>query len=219
MHKDFWHERWQASQIGFHQDEINPWLLEYWPTLGLARSEWVFVPLCGKSRDIFWLLEQGYRVIGIEISPIAVEAFFAENSISSPAVTHGDRFTRWSCADLEILCGDFFDLIENDTTEIAGIYDRAALIALPPAMRSQYCEHLAKLMPRHTRGLLVTLEYPQDQMNGPPFSVNGEEVRKLFGEFGAIETLVEADVLAAHARFREKGLTSLIERLYRLERL
>ncbi len=218
MDSDFWHARWQADQIGFHQNEINPYLVHYWPSLQLDSQSRVFVPLCGKTLDMIWLLDQGHAIVGCEISPVAVEAFFTENRLS-PGIRQEAGFTRWSCDRIEILCGDFFDLISADICRIDALYDRAALIALTPAQRSRYAARITELLEPHTPGLLVTLDYEQQQMEGPPFAVSTDEVRNLYREGFSIERLAHADVLKAQPRFREKGLTALSESVYRLRRL
>jgi thiopurine S-methyltransferase len=215
MNPDFWHERWQSSRIGFHMEAVNPWLVSYWPTLDVSHGDRVFVPLCGKSLDMLWLLEQGYRVIGVEISKIAVEAFFSENRLE-PLMETAGRFTRWRYDDLEILCGDFFDLEKSLLGSLDAVYDRAALIAMPPDVRPRYAAHLAGLADRKTRVQLITLEYNQLEMPGPPFSVSEDEVNRLFANNYSVECLASADVLDENVKFRDGGLTMLRELVYRL---
>jgi thiopurine S-methyltransferase len=215
--QDFWHQRWAANRIGFHLPETNPWLQRYWPLLGLNSGARVFVPLCGKSLDMLWLLEQGYRVVGVEISRLAVAAFFEENGLV-PEIRQEQRFNRWRCDELELLCGDFFDLQATDLGPVAGVFDRAALIALPPALRSRYVTQLITLLDPGTQGLLITLGYDQPAMNGPPFSVMPDEVGRLFGSHFNITAVHTEDVLAGHERFREAGLSELTESVWRLVR-
>jgi thiopurine S-methyltransferase len=215
MDPDFWHERWQDNQIGFHQSGINPYLLRFWPQLGIERGQRVFVPMCGKSLDMLWLQQQGYPVTGVEISRLAVEAFFTENDIM-PAISRADAFIRCVFEDLELLCGDFFALTETDIGKISVIYDRAALIALPAVMRRDYVARLASLMATGTRGLLITLDYNQEEMQGPPFSVTKREVRHLFEGVFPVRHLCSTEVLGENPRFMEKGLTRLTEHAYSL---
>jgi thiopurine S-methyltransferase len=216
MDPEFWHERWKTNQTGFHQGEINPYLVRYWPSLALNTGARVLVPLCGKSRDMFWLLEQGFAVVGVEISPVAVAAFFAENRLA-PAVTREARCTRWRIETLEILCGDFFALERGDIGTCHGVYDRAALIALPPGMRTEYVNHLATLLDRRVRELLLTMDYNQSEMEGPPFSVSDAEVSELFTGTSTIEQLNRSDILHSQPRFMERGLTRLSEQAWRVE--
>ena len=125
MKKDFWLERWERKEIGFHQDEVNPYLREFWSQAGLARDRPVFVPLCGKSRDMLWLCEQGHTVLGVELSPIAVEAFFKENGLTPQRSSDG-RFDRYEADSICILCGDFFDLNQTDMAQVGAVAQRQA---------------------------------------------------------------------------------------------
>jgi len=218
MQPEFWLERWRQQQIGFHRDSINPHIERHWPGVGAAPGCRVFVPLCGKSLDMLWLAGQGHRVVGIEISPIAVEAFFAENGLDCEIDTTG-CMPRWRSGEIEIFCGDFFDLLPDDLGEIGAVYDRAALIALPPAMRPDYVRHLTRLVPPGAAGLLITLEYPEGDMEGPPFSVPEQEVAGLFSPGWETTRLAREDVLGENPRFRERGLDRLDEVVWRLRRL
>lgn len=216
MDPSFWHARWQANEIGFHQQEINPHLQRFWPPLGVTGGT-VFVPLCGKSRDMLWLASQGHRVLGVEISPIAASAFFSENGLDVEPMQEA-RFVRRQIAELTLLEGDFFDLTPAHLDGVTAVYDRASLIALPPPMRERYAAHMAALLPSGTPLLLVTLDYPQPEMDGPPFAVSAAEVAALFAARFDIDSLGGQDILAENPRFRARGLTRLEERVYRLVR-
>lgn len=213
MEPDFWHQRWQDNLIGFHQAEINAHMREYWARLKVPVGSQVFVPLCGKSLDILWLREQGYQVVGVEISRIAVNAFFNENSLSPTKATR-EGFDVYQAPGITIYCGDFFALSAVQLADIRCVFDRAALIALPRAMRERYVGHLLSLLDRKVPLLLITLEYPQAQMPGPPFSVSGEEVESLYRGKRRVERLLEIDKLADEPRFAEQGLTELREKVY-----
>jgi thiopurine S-methyltransferase len=152
MQPEFWLERWQANLIGFHQDEINDYLLRYWPRLGVTHDSRILVPLCGKSLDMLWLAEQGHPVIGIEISQLAVESFFSENGLT-PGILKESCGLRYTSGQIEILCADYFALTRKDIGEVAAFYDRAALIALTPAQRPDYVAHLGTLISAGTHGL------------------------------------------------------------------
>lgn len=216
MDPSFWHARWQANEIGFHQQEINPHLQRFWPQLGVTGGT-VFVPLCGKSRDMLWLASQGHRVLGVEISPIAAAAFFGENGLDVEPMQEA-RFVRRQIAELTLLEGDLFDLAPAHLDGVTAVYDRASLIALPPPMRERYAAHMAALLPGGTPVLLVTLDYPQPEMDGPPFAVSTAEVAALFGACFDIDSLGGQDILAENPRFQARGLTRLEERVYRLVR-
>jgi thiopurine S-methyltransferase len=213
MNRDFWQARWDEGRIGFHQDEVNPHLQRYWPGLAVPPGATVFVPLCGKSRDMLWLRDHGYFVIGVEIVPRAVEAFFAENGLTATQRPHG-AFTLWESEDTKIFQGDFFDLAANDVAGIAAVYDRASLIALPPPIRQRYAAHLRAILPDKMNVLLVTMDYVQVEMDGPPFAVTVQEVAALYQDYFKIEQVYSEDILAANPRFQEQGLSRLLEKVY-----
>ncbi|SEL61954.1 thiopurine S-methyltransferase [Nitrosovibrio tenuis] len=218
--KDYWNERWKREDIGFHQNEINPYLRRYWQELHLARGSEVFVPLCGKSRDMLWLRNQGYSVLGVELSPIAVCAFFEENGYTRRLIREKsdqlDPFNRWKADGIRILCGDFFDLSKDDLAKTSAVYDRASLVALPPDIRALYTFHLLSILPPGTQILLITFDYPQREMPGPPFAVSTEEVEALYRGRAEIRLLAQLDVLEQNPRFRERGLSRLHESIFLL---
>ena len=213
MDTTYWCERWTRSETGFHQNEINPHLQRFWPELDLAPGSRVFVPLCGKSRDMLWLREQGHEVIGVEISPLAAEAFFAENNMHA-SVTKQGAFSIYQTEGLRFYCGDFFQMTSEDMTGVSAIFDRASLIALPPSMRSAYAAHMQTILTSDAKALLVTFDYLQHEMQGPPFSVDEPEVRAFYENKGAVRLLSSADILDKEPRFRDKGLTQLQENVF-----
>ncbi|MFQ5642924.1 MAG: thiopurine S-methyltransferase [Thiogranum sp.] len=216
MDADFWLQRWRDGQTGFHRTEVNPALASFWPRLRLQPGDQVFVPLCGKSLDMLWLHDQ-YAVLGVELSPLAVEAFFTANGLEPEHGRQG-AFAVCSTERLTLLCGDFFDLRPQQMEQVRAVYDRASLIALPEAMRPRFVAHLTGLLPPATPMLLVTLDYEQAQMDGPPFSVTEQEVGKLFGACWSLEKLHEEDILAREPRFRDRGLSRLSEKVYLLRK-
>ena len=213
MQADFWLERWEQNQIGFHEDEINSHLQKFWDGLNIPAESKIFVPLCGKSSDMLWLLSQGYQVFGVELSPLAVKSFFAENNLEARVSDYG-VFQRWEMDGLTVFQGNFFDLSSEDLQDCCAIYDRASLIALPVEMRQQYSQHLREIVPALSHTLLVTLEYDQDEMQGPPFSVSKEEVQSLFGTANKIECLFAENILEQNEQFKQRGLTRLVEKAY-----
>ena len=216
MEPDFWHQRWQQNLIGFHQAEGNPYLRQYWGELGVAAPARVLVPLCGKSYDLMWLHQQGYHVEGVELSELAVRAFFVEQGLTPHQHKVGE-YSLWEGEGIRLWCGDFFKLTAAQLGPIDAVYDRAALIALPPPMRQAYVRQLQTLV-GDVPHLLVTLEYPQGQMDGPPFSVEAAEVARLFGgRYRGTQPQVRADILSQDARLRERGLTRLHESVYLLQ--
>ncbi len=215
MDAEFWHERWRQSQIGFHQEEFNTHLQAFWGQMSLPRGSVVFVPLCGKSRDMLWLLSEGYEVLGIEVSPVAVADFFSENNLS-PKITEMASFQCWETENIRLLCGDFFKLNAPHLKSVSGVYDRASLVALPPEMRLRYAQHFSSIIPAEARSLLVTTEYPQQEMKGPPFAVFEQEVEQLYIDHFNIDTLFDEDLLEMNPQFKKRGLTEFKERVYQL---
>jgi thiopurine S-methyltransferase len=218
MQPEFWQERWARNQIGFHLPEVNPYLQRHWPQLELVDGAKVLVPLCGKSLDLVWLASQGCHVMGVELSEQAVEAFFSEQGLAPQISRRGD-FKVYQAGLIEVWCGDFFALDAQIVAGCSALYDRAALIALPPLMRAQYAERLTALLGRGCQGLLVTLDYDQVQKAGPPFAVSDAEVRVLLGEHWALDRLEEKDILGESWKFVQDGVTRLDERVYRLTRV
>lgn len=217
MDPDFWHQRWREGRIGFHQDQPTPLLLEHWPALGLAPGSQVFVPLAGKSLDLVWLAAQGHRVLGVELSPLAVEQFFAGHGLT-PDV-HASRYGRhYRAGDIELVCGDVFNLDAEALAGCAAVYDRAALIALPPELRRRYVCELHAQLPAGCRGLLITLEYPPHEKQGPPFAVPEAEVYELYGHDWTVATLERRDILAQQPAFAAEGVSQLATAVYRLTR-
>lgn len=217
MELEWWLERWRKDEIGFHQHDFNKYMQVFIERLNISPGGHILVPLCGKSLDMLWLLEKGYRVTGIEISRQAVDDFFAENNISYQVAELPVAFV-YTSGELTIYCADFFTVELTHSPGIDAVYDRASLIALPPDMRPAYANRLTGLLPEGTRTLLLTFHYPQQQMPGPPFSVTPGEVDRLFGEHYDIEMLHSGDCLANHPGFREKGLTSLVEHVFLLQK-
>ncbi len=216
MKKEYWLDRWEREDIGFHQSTINPYLLEYWQKLDLARNSAVFVPLCGKSRDMLWLREQGHEVLGIELSYAAAQAFFTESG-HTPQCATSNTFKHLAADNIHILCGDFFDLCRDDLAKITAVYDRAALIALPPETRKRYVHHLLNILPPDAQILLITLDYPNAEMSGPPFAVSIDEVITLYQSHFEIKLLTKQDVITQNPRFQERGLSQLQENVLLLK--
>ena len=213
MQAQHWLDRWEEGRIGFHQPQVNTHLTRFWPVVAPAGP--VFAPLCGKSLDMLWLRAQGHPVLGVELAPQAIEAFFTENRLE-PEITQQGPFQRWACDDLVLLQGDFFDLRPEDLADMTAVYDRASLIALPPEMRRDYVRHMQHILPSGAVMLLITMEYPQDEMQGPPFSVDEAEVRRLYQAAGQIELLTDFNALAANPELRRRGLTRMREEVYRI---
>jgi len=217
MNPEFWHERWRDNRIGFHQQEPTPLLLKHWAAVGVAPGATVFVPLAGKSVDMVWLAAQGYRVLGVELSPLAVEQFFVELG-QTPEVFETRYGLHHRAGGIELILGDAFALDAEALADCTAVFDRAALIALPEDLRTRYADELYPCLPEGCRGLLITLEYPQHEKEGPPFSIAESEVRARFGRDWAVDLLERRDILAGQPSFIEEGVTALETCVYRLER-
>ena len=215
MESTFWHDRWARNQIGFHLPEVNPYLQRHWPGLGLVGRARVLVPLCGKSLDLMWLAQQGCQVLGVELSEKAVEEFFQEQGLAAQVSQRGS-FKVYQAGTIELWCGDFFELSREDVAGCAALYDRAALIALPPLMRERYAAHLQAIAPQVQSGLLISLDYKQALKAGPPFAVSDEEVRRLLAGRWRLSVLEQRDILAESPKFAQGGVTRLEERVYQL---
>lgn len=217
MEPDFWHQRWHENRIGFHQDRATPLLEKYWDAIGAPAGSRVFVPLCGKTLDMPWLAARGHRVLGVELSQQAVDQFFAEHGLV-PEVRESRHGRHHVAGAIEIVCGDAFALDQEALADCAAVFDRAALIALPHDMRRRYAGELHAALPAGCRGLLVTIEYPQHEKDGPPFSVAEDEVHALYGPDWRIARLTRDDILDAQQAFREEGVTALSTCAYRIEK-
>lgn len=225
MEIDFWLERWQNEQTGFHQQVINPYLAYFYGEKGPALEQRdklkVFVPLCGKSKDMLWLSQNRYHVFGVECSEHAVKSFFEENAVNHKYAEKGE-YSLYRSTDLgspiELLKGDFFALQASELDDITDVFDRAALIALPQSMREQYVDKMAELQKPGVRTLLVTLSYDQSEMDGPPFSVTEEDVMQLYTDKFSVDKLCFKDIINDEPGFMDRGLSSLVETVYKLVR-
>lgn len=187
MDASFWHKRWEKNEIGFHQDKVNALLVDNLQTLSLAKESRIFVPLCGKTRDIAWLLSQGYSVVGVELSKLAVEQLFAELGVE-PDVSTVSKFQHFNSVNIDIFVGDIFDLSAEEIDVVDAIYDRAALVALPADLRAQYASHVTKITNTAPQ-LLICFEYEQTLVQGPPFSVDKKELDRVYGRYYDIKQL------------------------------
>jgi thiopurine S-methyltransferase len=215
--KSHWLQRWREGEIGFHQAVPSPMLVEFWQAIDAPRDARVFVPLAGKTVDMPWLAARGHRVFGVELAPLAVEQFFSEQALV-PEVTHTPLGTLSRAGAIDLLCGDVFALSEADLADCNAVFDRAALIALPADLRRRYVREVYARLPSGCRGLLVTLEYPPHEKQGPPFTVPEAEVRDLFERDWTVDVLTRRDTLAKNASFVAEGVTALDVVVYRLQR-
>jgi len=216
MEHQFWHERWAKKEIGFHEGTVNQYLHDHWPELAGNGTGAVLVPLCGKAHDMWWLHDRGHAVIGVELSDVACKDFFEEGQ-EKAKVHPGEPFTKFAHDDLQLWCGDFFQLVPEDLKHVRLVYDRAALIALPPHMRQDYVDHLTAVIPDGTHILLITLDYDTD-IKGPPFNVSDEEVQKLYSADYEIEHILTNTLAKDHPFTKRKGLAGATESVFRLRK-
>lgn len=214
MELSYWESRWRKNRIGWHMDRVYPPLVSYWDLLRLEKGAAVLVPLCGKSLDLLWLADQGYRVVGVEISDLAITQFFEETGIERRVET-ADGFSIYRSERIELFSGDFLKLDPARLPPIGAVYDKAALIALPPDQRRSYVMHLKQFCNSRTRILLNTFEYKEGEMTGPPFAVFREELEKLYGNRFELHLMHEESLLDRLPKFRRRGLKSyLAEKVY-----
>jgi thiopurine S-methyltransferase len=192
MDANFWHQKWEKNDIGFHNSEANPLLVGYFKELALARGSRVFLPLCGKTLDIAWLLSRGYRVAGAELSRLAIEQLFAGLGVE-PEITRVGDHDRYSAQGIDIFVGDIFALSGKILGPVDAVYDRAALVALPEAMRNRYTAHLMAITGKAPQ-LLISYEYDQSRLEGPPFSIRNAEVRRHYADNYDLALLASQDV-------------------------
>jgi thiopurine S-methyltransferase len=217
MDAGYWIQRWNEGRTGWHHDAVMPLLESHWPALSLPRGARVLVPLCGKTLDMVWLASQGYRVLGVEFSQFAIEQFFAENHLQ-PQRRDAPDGAHFVAGDIEVICGDVFGVDAATLAGCAAVYDRAAVIALPAPVRRRYADEVYAKLPPGCPGLMITLEYPPGEMDGPPFSVDDDEIRRLFDAHWQIALLDRRDILASQPEFTSKGVTALHTSVYRLLR-
>ncbi|KMT66013.1 thiopurine S-methyltransferase [Catenovulum maritimum] len=180
MQASFWHSKWDKGEIGFHLDQANPLLLKHFDSLALTKGQTIFVPLCGKTKDIAWLLAQGLNVVAVELNKTAVEALFSELNVTAQ-ITQLDELNLYKAKQLSVFQGDFFNLSSELIGKIDAVYDRAALIALPIEMRIKYTQQIMQLTNK-VKQLIICVEYQQAEMQGPPFAIHAEDISAYYAK-------------------------------------
>ncbi|MFY0642611.1 MAG: thiopurine S-methyltransferase [Bermanella sp.] len=215
MEAQFWLNKWQKNEIGFHLPKPHPWLIALWPQLSQQQDNLhVFLPLCGKTLDIDFFLQLGYQVTANELSEDAVKSVFERLGLQ-PSVTPWEGGQCYQAENLTIYAGDFFKLTPVQLDKVQWVYDRAALIALPQNMRGLYTQHLTQLCPS-AQQCLITLDYQQSLMQGPPFALSDNEVKQHYQASYAITELKSANIIEHEPRFAQNGLPELFQRVYQL---
>lgn len=212
MEADFWHKKWQLNEIGFHKTTANPLLVKYLDQLLLNKGDRIFLPLCGKTLDIGWLLQQGFQVVGAELSELAIEQLFAQLNLT-PQIAEIGCLKRYSAKNIDVFVGDIFAISRAFIGHIDAIYDRAALVALPSEMRSQYAKHLIKIS-KGAPQILITFEYDTNGVSGPPHAILEKEIIAHYGANYQLKTLERENL---HGGI--KGKSEAIERVWLLSKL
>ena len=209
---EYWHNRWDKEQTGWHRAIYNDLLLKHWPSINAPSGGEVLVPLCGKSLDMLWLAEQGYNVVGLEMVEQAVQAFFEENKLETIADETG-KHIKHSSPPFTIFQGDLFDL-EAGVVQADNWYDRAAMVALPNSVREDYVKQIYNQTKPGASGLLITFAYPQEQMDGPPFALHDEDVLRFFADGFEVECLEKIDLEDE----KDRGLSNVTSTVFKITR-
>ena len=213
-----WHSRWESNKIGWHADQVNLQLIEYFSELNLVDGDKIFVPLCGKSLDMLYLLQRGLKVVGVEMSEIATQQFFGENKLEY-SVSKVDDLILYEGDRIQIFCGDFFTMKASHLVDVKAVYDRASLIALDEALRQKYVNHLNDIISQDVRVLLLTLNYPQHQRVGPPFAVSKSEVDSLYGGSFQCQELQNISDIENEPMFLLQGVDFVEKAVYCLQKV
>ncbi len=200
-----WLGRWVEGRTGWHEPAGNDGLKTHWPVL--PQGSRVLVPLCGKAPDLLWLAKQGHVVVGVELSDIAVAAFFADHKLEFERESSSslDRYTAKDYP-ITLYCGDYFNF-QSQTFD--ALYDRGALVALPNDLRPRYVEHTRRLLKPGATRMVITLEYDQLIVNGPPFSVLAEELAGYWDDLVRVSETNDID--NCPPKFRKAGLADILE--------
>jgi thiopurine S-methyltransferase len=211
MEASFWHQKWQEGDIGFHQSEANPFLIKHFEKLNLTKGGRVFLPLCGKTRDLAWLLNCGHRVVGAELSELAISELFKDLEVEQK-ISRVGKLTHYSAKDIDIFVGDIFDVSAEVLGPVDAVYDRAALVAMPENMRHQYTSHLMEITHAAPQ-LLICYEYNQQLMDGPPFSVSEAEIQHRYASAYQVNSAESKEVAGGL-----KGKVASIETAWLLQK-
>lgn len=214
MDTEFWIKAWDDGRTNFHRPEVNEKLIEFFPLFKPSEGQKVLVPLCGKTKDLLWLQDLKLTVHGVELYEEPVKAFFQENELPAATITKDSNFTNYHSQNITISAGDFFKLDAFNKYDL--IYDRASLVALPQEMRVKYAEVITRALKPSGKYLLISYEYDQSKLDGPPFSVDENEINSLYGKNFTIKLV---DNKSAAESGRLATLAKLTQKVYILEKL
>lgn len=211
-----WHSHWTKKRPGFHEAKVNTYLEQYLPLFDLKPEDGIFMPLCGKAHDIQWLSQQGFNVVGVELSEVAIQSFFEESGLSY-TVTEEPHFRVYHAPRITLYQGDYMHMGASHLRQCKLVYDRAAIVAIESFNRESYVQHMRHIIPQKTPVLMVTLEYDQAVMTGPPFSVRVEEIKQYFEPAYCVTHLKTNEQIDERPRWRELGLKSFRETALQIE--
>ena len=218
MEKEFWLKVWDEGQrLGFHLENYHPFLLKYFDKLNINFGDNILVPLCGKTWDLEWLERKGLNVHGVELSSIAIRSYFMERKLEyhcRPSRSH----TIYSSGHIHLHCGDFFDLSTEQTGNIKAVWDKASLIALPPSTRKNYYQKMKDILAPGEKWLLITIDYPQHLMLGPPFSVNEDEIKLHCSKGFDINILETVAFIPRGEKFKKVKMPEIDQKIFLLTR-
>jgi thiopurine S-methyltransferase len=215
LEQQFWHQIWENNTIGFHQTDHHPWLEQI---VKLKSNDDLFVPLCGKSLDMWPLSGHYRRLIGAELSDIACEDFFKDAGIvPNVAIEAEHRRYQTKTADYEIKLwqGDYFSLSSHQISDAdrLDVFDRAAMVALPDQMRLPYVQQLRSLC-KHATLFILTLEFDQQQLSGPPFALDDAMIHEYFSFASSIKKIATRPLSDKIFAQRKLRVDELAESLY-----
>lgn len=219
MEEEFWKNAWSEGNTGFHRDDFHPELIEFFPKLNLPKTAKILVPLSGKSKDLLWLSHNDYYPYGVEVVPQAVSEFFSENFLEEPTLAKKGPLNIYTHEVNSVIHGNFFDLLDQGFQGyFDGFYCRASIVALPKDMREKYARELGKLLTKGAKGLMITFEYDQSLVEGPPFSVEEKEVHEIFSSDFKITRLDSKSHKPKAGKFKGAGIPKFTQVVYQLEK-
>jgi thiopurine S-methyltransferase len=217
MSNEFWLNKWETNDITFHEMNTNPDLIKYIGELNINSGSTIFVPFCGKTKDMLWLSENGFNVVGVELSKIACDDFFSEANIT-PRISQREKFVKYEHGNIKIFCGDLFDLTNLDLPTIHAVYDCKAIIALPPTLRRKYVEHIIECIGGKINFLLITRE-SRSSVTPPPYNIDKQEINLLFGSNFNTKQVKQLTMLNIPERLVKKGYSDITECAYIIKKI
>ena len=84
-------------------------------------------------------------------------------------------------------------------------------------MQQQYVEHLSTFISDKTSLFLISIEFPQEELEGPPFSISSLKITKLFADFD-VNCIAEHELADKKFAQRTFNVSRLVERLYLIKK-